>query len=52
VKGASGAGRGGAGGGAGSAGATGGVFVQTPQGAIRFNTQAEADAFKQQFGLK
>jgi hypothetical protein len=54
LKGAGGAGRGGAGagGGTGSAGSTGGVFVQTPQGAVRFNTQAEADAFKQKFGLK
>jgi hypothetical protein len=29
-----------------------GVVVQTPQGAIRFNTQAEADAYRQQVGLK
>lgn len=31
---------------------TGGVVVQTPQGAVRFNTQAEADAFKNKFGLR
>jgi hypothetical protein len=28
-----------------------GVVVQTPQGAVSFKTQAEADAFKQKFGL-
>jgi hypothetical protein len=29
-----------------------GVVVQTPQGAVRFNSQAEADAFKKQVGIK
>jgi hypothetical protein len=28
------------------------VVVQTPQGAVRFNSQAEADAFKKQVGIK
>jgi hypothetical protein len=28
------------------------VVVQTPQGAVQFNSQAEADAFKKKFGLK
>lgn len=30
----------------------GGVVVQTPQGSVRFNTQAEADAFKKRVGLQ
>jgi hypothetical protein len=29
-----------------------GVVVTTPQGDVQFNTKAEADAFKQKFGLK
>jgi hypothetical protein len=35
-----------------SATTSGGVVVQTPQGAVSFKTQAEADAFRQKFGLK
>jgi hypothetical protein len=30
----------------------GGVVVQTPQGSVRFNTQAEADAYKKRVGLQ
>ena len=31
---------------------TSGVVVQTPQGSVRFNTQAEADAYKKRVGLQ
>jgi hypothetical protein len=29
-----------------------GVVVQTPQGAIKFNTEEEANAYRQRVGLK
>lgn len=38
--------------GAGPSATSQGVVVQTPQGAVRFNSQAEADAFKKQVGIK
>jgi hypothetical protein len=31
---------------------TSGVVVQTPQGSVRFNSQAEADAYKKRVGLQ
>jgi hypothetical protein len=31
---------------------TSGIVVQTPQGSVRFNTQAEADAYKKRVGLQ
>jgi hypothetical protein len=37
---------------AGGSGEGGGVVVSTPQGDIRFNSQADADAFKKKLGLK